>query len=41
MLALIAEKALVDLPDPDVVVVPGGFGTRRSAARGADPHLVA
>ena len=28
MLALIADRALVDLPHPDVVVVPGGFGTR-------------
>jgi putative intracellular protease/amidase len=28
MLALIADRALVDLPDPDVIVVPGGFGTR-------------
>jgi len=28
MLALTADGALADLPDPDVVVVPGGFGTR-------------
>jgi transcriptional regulator GlxA family with amidase domain len=28
MLALIADRALTDLPHPDVVVVPGGFGTR-------------
>ena len=28
MLALIADRALADLPDPDVIVVPGGFGTR-------------
>jgi transcriptional regulator GlxA family with amidase domain len=28
MLALIADRALADLPHPDVVVVPGGFGTR-------------
>jgi transcriptional regulator GlxA family with amidase domain len=28
MLALIADRALADLPRPDVVVVPGGFGTR-------------
>ena len=28
MLALTAEAALADAPDPDVLVVPGGFGTR-------------
>jgi len=28
MLALTADRALVDLPHPDVIVVPGGFGTR-------------
>ncbi len=28
MLSLIADAALTDLPDPEVVVVPGGFGTR-------------
>jgi putative intracellular protease/amidase len=28
MLALVADGALSDLPDPDVVVVPGGYGTR-------------
>ena len=28
MLALVADRALGDLPHPDVVVVPGGFGTR-------------
>jgi putative intracellular protease/amidase len=28
MLALIADRALDELPDPDVIVVPGGFGTR-------------
>ena len=28
MLALTADGALADLPDPDVVMVPGGFGTR-------------
>ena len=28
MLALTADAALADLPDPEVVVVPGGFGTR-------------
>lgn len=28
MLALVADRALDELPDPDVVVVPGGFGTR-------------
>ncbi|MFL5838879.1 MAG: DJ-1/PfpI family protein [Thermoleophilaceae bacterium] len=28
MLALHADGALEDMPDPDVLVVPGGFGTR-------------
>ena len=28
MLALVAERSLDDLPDPEVIVVPGGFGTR-------------
>ena len=28
MLALVADRALGDLPHPDVIVVPGGFGTR-------------
>lgn len=28
MLALTADAALADLPDPDVIVVPGGIGTR-------------
>lgn len=28
MLALIADLALSELPEPDVIVVPGGFGTR-------------
>jgi putative intracellular protease/amidase len=28
MLALSADRALTDLRDPDVIVVPGGFGTR-------------
>jgi transcriptional regulator GlxA family with amidase domain len=28
MLALVADRALEDLPEPEVVVVPGGFGTR-------------
>jgi putative intracellular protease/amidase len=28
MLALVADRALDALPDPEVVVVPGGFGTR-------------
>ena len=28
MLGLVAEKALADLPHPDIVVVPGGIGTR-------------
>lgn len=27
-LSLVADSALADIPDPDVVVVPGGFGTR-------------
>ena len=28
MLALVADRALEELPEPDVLVVPGGFGTR-------------
>ena len=28
MLALMADHALADVPHPDIVVVPGGFGTR-------------
>jgi transcriptional regulator GlxA family with amidase domain len=28
MLALVADGSLEDLPDPDVIVVPGGYGTR-------------
>jgi putative intracellular protease/amidase len=28
MLAIAADRALAELPDPDVVVVPGGYGTR-------------
>lgn len=28
MLALVADRALDDLPEPDVIVVPGGYGTR-------------
>jgi transcriptional regulator GlxA family with amidase domain len=28
MLKILAERALDDLPDPDIVVVPGGIGTR-------------
>jgi putative intracellular protease/amidase len=28
MLTLLAETSLADLPEPDVVCVPGGFGTR-------------
>ena len=28
MLALVADRALVDLPHPYVIVVPGGYGTR-------------
>jgi putative intracellular protease/amidase len=28
MLALVADKALEELPEPEIVVVPGGFGTR-------------
>src|SRR5947209_3228881 len=27
-LGLIADTALADLPEPEVIVVPGGFGTR-------------
>ena len=28
MLALVADRALDELPDPEVLVVPGGYGTR-------------
>jgi putative intracellular protease/amidase len=28
MLAMVADKALEELPEPEIVVVPGGFGTR-------------
>lgn len=28
MLALVADRALEELPDPGVIVVPGGFGSR-------------
>jgi transcriptional regulator GlxA family with amidase domain len=28
MLALLADEALDELPDPEVIVVPGGYGTR-------------
>ena len=28
MLALTADRSLEDLPEPEVIVVPGGFGTR-------------
>jgi putative intracellular protease/amidase len=37
MLALTADLALDELTDPDVVVVPGGYGTRRLTA---DEQLV-
>lgn len=32
MLAIRADAAFDDLPDPDLLVVPGGFGTRRLMA---------
>jgi transcriptional regulator GlxA family with amidase domain len=38
MLRLVAERALDDLPAPDIVVVPGGIGTR---AMMNDAHLIA
>jgi transcriptional regulator GlxA family with amidase domain len=28
MLSLVAERSLDDMPEPDVIVVPGGYGTR-------------
>ncbi len=31
MLALVADLALSELPEPDVIVVPGGFGSRAMA----------
>ncbi len=31
MLALVADRALSELPEPDVIVVPAGFGTRALA----------
>jgi len=38
MLALTADLALDELTDPDVVVVPGGYGTRELAQ---DEHILA
>ncbi len=38
MLALIADRALDELPEPEVIVVPGGFGTRGLAS---DEELLA
>jgi transcriptional regulator GlxA family with amidase domain len=32
MLALIADKSLDELPEPEVIVVPGGYGTRELMA---------
>jgi transcriptional regulator GlxA family with amidase domain len=32
MLALVADRSLADLPEPDVIVVPGGSGTRPLAS---------
>jgi hypothetical protein len=29
MLSLVAEQSLEDIPDPDIICVPGGLGTRR------------
>lgn len=29
MLGIVADRSLADVPEPDVVVVPGGVGTRR------------
>jgi putative intracellular protease/amidase len=37
VLALTADAALSDVPDPEVIVVPGGFGTR--ALMTAEPML--
>jgi transcriptional regulator GlxA family with amidase domain len=37
MLRIVAERALADLPNPDIVVVPGGIGTR---AMMSDAQLV-
>ena len=41
MLALVADRALSELPVPDVVVVPGGFGTRALVHDRSVPGLVA
>jgi transcriptional regulator GlxA family with amidase domain len=38
MLRIVAERALEELPAPDIVVVPGGIGTR---AMMNDTHLIA
>ncbi len=35
MLALVADATLADVPSPEVVVVPGGFGTRALLGGGA------
>ncbi len=32
-LALVADRALNEVPAPEIIVVPGGFGTRRLLAR--------
>ena len=37
MLSLVAEAALTEIPEPDIVCVPGGLGTRRHLD---DPELM-
>jgi transcriptional regulator GlxA family with amidase domain len=37
MLALIADESLDDLPEPDVIVFPGGYGTRELMD---DPRII-
>lgn len=39
MLAAVADVALADLPSPEIIVVPGGYGSRRLA--GPDSAIVA
>jgi transcriptional regulator GlxA family with amidase domain len=37
MLALVADESLDDLPEPEVIVFPGGYGTRELME---DPHII-
>lgn len=42
MLTLVAERSLEEIPDPELIVVPGGFGNRRLLdPEGAYPRWIA